>query len=107
MLANTDFAVNFVQKQEDIMDEQFRKLRTTLLEQEEWPLLYFFKFIVPNDSEKIEKVKQLFPKPEDLSFRASRDIRYIAISSKEVMPDVDSIIKVYEKAAEIKGVIAL
>lgn len=89
------------------MDEKFRKLRNTLLEQEEWPLLYFFKFIVPNDSDKIEKVKQLLPTQDNLSFRTSRDIRYIAISSKEVMPDADSIIDVYEKAAEIKGVIAL
>jgi len=89
------------------MDEQFRKLRATLLEEEKWPLLYFFKFIVPNDSMKIEKVKQLFPEPERLSFRTSRDIRYIAISSKEVMSDVDAIIRVYEKASEIEGVIAL
>ena len=89
------------------MDEQFQKLRATLLEQEKWPLLYFFKFIVPNDSVKIEKVKQLFPNAENLSFRTSRDIRYIAISSKEVMPDVDSIIEIYKGAAEIEGVIAL
>ena len=89
------------------MDEQFQKLRATLLEQEKWPLLYFFKFIVPNDSVKIEKVKQLFPNVENLSFRTSRDIRYIAISSKEVMPDVDSIIEIYKSAAEIEGVIAL
>ncbi|GET21162.1 hypothetical protein [Prolixibacter denitrificans] len=89
------------------MDEKFRKLKTTLLEQEKWPLLYFFKFIVPNDSDKIEQVKELLPTKDNLSFRTSRDIRYIAISSKEVMPDADSIIDVYEKAAEIKGVIAL
>lgn len=77
------------------------------MEQSQWPLLYYFKFIVPNDQEKIESVKLLFSDPSKVTFNASRDIKYISISYKQYMPDADSIIDIYRKAGLIEGLIAL
>ena len=72
-----------------------------------WPQIYYFKFIVPNDNGKIECVKGLFSDPSKITYNTSRDIRYIGISCKEVMPDAESIIAVYEKASQVEGLIAL
>lgn len=89
------------------MDDNLYKLRLLLMEQPQWPLLYYFKFIVPNEKEKIENVKLLFPDPSKITFNTSRDINYISISYKQYMPDADSIIEIYRKAGLIEGLIAL
>jgi len=89
------------------MNENLYKLRQILLEQREWPLLYYFKFIVPNDKTKIEAVKLLFLDPSRIEYKTSKDIHYIGISCKQYMPDADSIIEIYRKAGLVEGLIAL
>lgn len=73
----------------------------------EWPDVFLFKFIVPNDSEIIAKVTALFDDGSDLNYQPSKNGNYLSISCKELMLDVDSIIRKYEVASKIKGVIAL
>lgn len=77
------------------------------MEEKKWPQLYYFKFIVPNDNGKIESVKGLFSDPSKITYNTSRDIRFIGISCKELMPDAESIIAIYEKASLVEGLIAL
>ena len=77
------------------------------MEQKQWPLLYYFKFIVPNDKVKIEQVKLLFPDPSMITYNTSRDINYISISYKQYMPDAESIIEIYQRASSVEGLIAL
>jgi len=89
------------------MDDRLLTLRTILMEETKWPLLYYFKFIVPNDNEKIRIVKELFSDPSKITYNTSRDIHYIGISCKEYMPDVESIMAIYEKAGLVEGLIAL
>jgi len=85
----------------------FDKLKTQL-KLMEWPSLYLYKFIVPNDNEIIAKVTSLFDHETSiLSYHASGKGNYISISVKEVAVSVEQIIEKYEKAAEIKGVISL
>ena len=88
------------------MSSQFEQLKTQL-EEQDWPAVYFFKFISPSDSETIAKVTSLFGSDADLKMRSSRKGNYISISIKEVMLNTAEVIKVYEKAAKIKGVISL
>jgi hypothetical protein len=89
------------------MDENLARLRDVLMQHEDWPMQYYFKFIVPNEKEKLESIKRLFLDPSKITYNASRDINYIGVSYKQYMPDVDSIIAIYLKARSIKGVIAL
>lgn len=77
------------------------------LEQQEWPDIYLFKFIVPNEKEKIAQVTVLFNDSSDLVMHPSRTGKYMSVSAKELMLDVDSIIKVYLEAGKIEGLIAL
>ena len=88
------------------MDKRFKKLFEQL-EQEEWPRLYYFKFIAPSDSRTIALVTSLFEDENNITMRPSRKGNYTSISVKEVMMDADAVIQVYEKAAQIKGVISL
>jgi uncharacterized protein len=77
------------------------------LEKLDWPSLYFFKFICPSDSETIAKVVNMFDEPGDLKMQPSKTGKYTSISIKEVMISPEDVIKKYEQAAQIKGVMAL
>ena len=88
------------------MSEGMDKLREQL-ELQEWPNVFLFKFIAPNDSKTIAQVTAYFDDGTDLQFRSSKTGKYVSISVKEMMMDVDSIVKRYEEIGAIKGVIAL
>lgn len=88
------------------MEGVFDKLKAQL-EQEEWPNVYMFKFIIPNDPQYIAMVTALFGQEAEIQSQPSRNGNFVSISIKEMMLDVDSIIAIYEKSSEIKGLIAL
>jgi hypothetical protein len=52
-------------------------------------------------------VSALFDEQADITYHQSGKGNYVSVSVKEVMLSVDSIIEIYEKAAQIKGVISL
>lgn len=88
------------------MKEQFDNLKVQL-ELLEWPRLYMFKFIVPNEPEMIAKVGHLFTGEAEMLMQPSKNGKYVSVTGKEVMMSVDAVLEVYYKAAEYKGVIAL
>jgi hypothetical protein len=88
------------------MDETLNRLRIQL-ELQSWPAVYLFKFIVPNNSETIAKVNTLFNEMSQVTMHESRNGKYISISAKELMLDVQSIIDKYILASKINGVISL
>ena len=88
------------------MTDPYSKLRTQL-ELEEWPNVYMFKFIIPNSSEKIALTMELFNDSRNISMHESSSGKFVSITAKELMLDVDSIIKKYEEATKIKGLMAL
>ena len=88
------------------MSEVFNKLKEQL-DLLEWPNVYLFKFIMPNDSKVIARVTALFDDGTELKYKTSKTGKYVSVSVKELMLSVDSIIVKYEEAALIKGVMAL
>ena len=88
------------------MTDPYSNLRTQL-DLEEWPNVYMFKFIIPNSSEKIALTMELFNDSSDISMHESSSGKFVSITAKELMLDVDSIIKKYEEATKIKGLMAL
>tara|TARA_B110000459_G_C16613191_1_gene497305 strand:+ start:2410 stop:2676 length:267 start_codon:yes stop_codon:yes gene_type:complete len=73
----------------------------------EWPNVYLFKFIIPNKPEAIAKTTTLFDGAVDLKLQPSKTGKYVSISAKEMMLDVDSIIDKYNKSSSIEGLMAL
>ena len=86
--------------------DSYEKLRMQL-ENMNWPEIYFFKFIVPNDSELVAKVTALFDEDADLRLQQSKNGRYISVGAKEMMISPESVIQRYKEASNIKGLIAL
>ncbi|MFM7565535.1 MAG: DUF493 family protein [Flavobacteriales bacterium] len=76
------------------------------LEQEAWPCVYLFKFIVPSDSHKIAQLVDLFDENAQISFHSSKKGTYTSVSAKVVALDANSVLDVYEKAATIEGIIS-
>ncbi len=89
-----------------MINETFSNLRLRL-ELEEWPGLYFFKFIVPNNSEAIDDAKKLFSKWAEIKENQSKTGKFVSISAKQFMENVDAIIDVYHRAQAIPGIISL
>ncbi len=89
------------------MQGNIDKFRELISKNEHWPMLYYFKFIVQNNQEKLNQVRELFLDPSAITYKTSRDIRFIGMSCKQWMPDPESIIAIYEKASVVDGLIAL
>ena len=88
------------------MEETLSRLRVQL-ELMDWPNVYFYKFIVPNETELVEKVRSLFDDTSEITFNRSKNGKFMSVSIKEVAIDVDSILEKYRQAATIKGIISL
>jgi uncharacterized protein len=88
------------------MEDTFEKLKAQL-ELMEWPNVYFFKFIVPNNSKAVAQTANLFDPAADIQFHESKNGKFISVSVKEVMLDVASIMEIYQKAQAIEGIISL
>lgn len=70
----------------------------------QWPSLYMFKFIVPND--KVEPVKRLFPK-NILKEKPSKTGKYISVTAEIMVSSSEQVIQIYEDASKVDGLIAL
>lgn len=88
-------------------DEQFEKLRELLNKENNWPMVYMFKFIVPADNQKIALVEAKFSDEAIISHKESSNGKYFSITVKEVMLNADSIISKYKEMEGIEGLMAL
>ncbi len=87
--------------------ENYDKLRQKLLEVEQWPLLYMYKFIVPNIDGNVDAVKDLMPANGKISFKHTNNLKHVSITCVAVMQSADQIIEITYRVALIKGVISL
>ena len=77
------------------------------LETMDFPMVYLFKFIFPNDNRTLALVEALFGPEAQVHVNKSRNGNYLSLSAKEMMIDVDQVIDRYKQAAEIEGVMSL
>ena len=85
----------------------YKNLHRKLSKLTSWPTVYMFKFIVPADVERIKQVEALFDETVDVQRKYSSSGKYVSLTGKEVMLDPDEVIKRYEEAARIEGIISL
>lgn len=88
-------------------DEQFEKLRELLNKENNWPMVYMFKFIIPADNQKIALVEAKFSDEAIILHKESSNGKYFSITVKEVMLNADSIISKYKEMEGIDGLMAL
>jgi len=88
------------------MTEVFQGLKAQL-EELEWPSLYMFKFVCPNDNQTVASVIKHFNEVSEVEYKKSKNGKYIGVTVKELMLSADSVISIYKEIATIKGVISL
>lgn len=84
----------------------FKSLKVQL-ESMDFPQVYFFKFIVPNENDNIAKVSALYASDTQIQMKTSSSGKFISVSAKQVMLSVDDVIYIYHKASTIEGIISL
>lgn len=72
-----------------------------------FPYIYMFKFIIKADNKTMALVEVIFDDDADIIQKQSAKGNYISITVKQVVMSIDEIIAIYEKAAEIEGVMSL
>lgn len=87
-------------------EDPFIKLESKLKEME-YPMLYPFKFICKSDNHLIAQLMALFGTNNKMDIKPSKNGNYSSLTVKETMLSAESIIEIYRKASEIKGVIIL
>lgn len=88
-------------------DEFYRDLKKKLVENTQFPSVYLFKFIIPNDNQKLAQTQALFGPEAQVVTRKSRNGNYLSISAKEMMLNAQAVIDRYRKAEHIEGIIQL
>lgn len=90
-----------------LSEEAKDKLRQTLEKIHEWPTVYMYKFIFEPEPERLDAILALFPKESEVLRKYSVGGKYLSITVKEVMMSADEVVKRYDRASEISGVITL
>jgi hypothetical protein len=87
--------------------KDYRNLRKALGKEEEWPQLYMFKFIVPNQHGKVDKVVSMLPEESDISFKHTKSLRHVSVTCRAVMNHPDDVIIITQNVTALEGVMAL
>lgn len=88
-------------------NDPFAGLLNKLENLTQWPSLYLFKFIIPNDNQKLAQAEQLFGAEAQVTINESRTGKYLSISAKEMMLNPEEVVERYRRAAKIEGLISL
>ncbi len=88
-------------------EEELQKFKDKLVETTTFPSVYMFKFIVPSEHRSIALVENLFGEEADIHTKESGSGKYTSITATQVAMNVEEIISVYKKAAQIKGIMFL
>jgi len=88
------------------MADAYQNLRE-LLQEQEYPSIYLYKFIVKKNPEKVIEIKRCFNETAEFKTQASKNGNYISVSIKEMMLNSESIIDRYKQVGKIENVITL
>ncbi|MBR8538039.1 DUF493 family protein [Carboxylicivirga mesophila] len=87
--------------------KEYEKLKELLAQNKKWPLLYMFKFIVPNADGKVQRVVDLLPKHGKVSYKHTKNLKYVSVTCTASMKSPEAIIEVTNNISSINGVMSL
>ena len=88
-------------------EEFYKNLKQKLEKQHKFPMVYMFKFIVPNDNQRLAMVQSLFGEEAEVVTRTSKNGKYISLTGREMMLNAQSVINRYRLAEKIPGIVSL
>jgi hypothetical protein len=86
------------------MSDKSKQFKQVLDEHHQWPCPYVYKFILP--AESLERFQELFAS-ENLETRRSKTGKYTSVTMTSTVCSADEVMAVYEKAAQIPGIMSL
>ncbi len=86
------------------MSDNHEQFCRRLDEHHQWPCPYTFKFIVPTTN--LKDLTELFPE-EKLSFRESKNGKFTSVTMESTMCSSGEVAAVYQKAAQVPGIMSL
>lgn len=87
--------------------DKYKNLRYRLMENDNWPTKYMFKFITPNNDGKVDRIKAVLPKEGEITFKHTPNLKHVSVTCIALMDSADEIVEITEKVDEIEGVIVL
>lgn len=89
-------------------EEFYARLKAQLEASTEWPSNYLYKFIVPTNLEKIDKINSIFDNTGAvIESKKSKKGKYTSISITVNLKNADAVIAKYKEVGTIDGVISL
>jgi uncharacterized protein len=89
-------------------EEFYIRLKEELANSTVWPTEYLYKFIVPSDKQKVEKVEEAFNNMGAvIKSQKSKTGKYTSISVSAMMKNPDHVIQKYQEVSTIEGIISL
>jgi putative lipoic acid-binding regulatory protein len=85
-------------------DKSLESFRSSLDANYDWPSIFPFKFIVPKD--QVQEVLDLFA-DDPVRAKKSSTGRFTAFTMEMNMHSCDEVIAIYQRVAQIEGVISL
>jgi uncharacterized protein len=82
----------------------WERFEALLDDQNDWPEVYTFKFIVPADG--LSQIRAVFA-GQPLKVRESRKGNYLSVTARIQMTSAQEVIDVYKRASLVEGVISL
>ena len=90
------------------MDEDRKSgLRAQFDAHHHWPAEYMFKFIAPNQADRIGAVLAVFPDDVEVVRKSSGGGKYVSLTIREVVSSADAVFERYEAVGQIGGMFAL
>ena len=89
-------------------EEFYSRFHEQLINSQEWPGVYLFKFILREWEVNEDALKEMFQqKSAVFSRKVSSKKNFTSLSVKVNMEDPDAVIAIYKQAQKIKGLITL
>ena len=88
--------------------EFYERLKVELDNSNTWPAIYLFKFIVPTDIDKIQRVESAFDcMGAVINTKKSKTGKFTSISIDVTMKDSQEIVDKYLEVSTIEGIVSL
>ena len=88
--------------------EFYDRLQVELDNSNTWPAIYLFKFIVPTDEDKIQRVESAFDcMGAVINTKKSKTGKFTSISIDVTMKDSQEIVDKYLEVSTIEGIVSL
>ena len=89
-------------------EDLYLRFEEQLLESQDWPGMYMYKFIVKDGTDEIDQLKKILDNYDgNISFKSSSTNKFISVTFEHKVSSPSDVIKVYREVSVIDDIISL